>query len=144
MKMDGSVLLTNCNLEFDSGATVKSSVVITTRDSSNAVISADHNVAIGDPSLSCDATGRSHIMSMSKVTVPSEFVLSNVTLTVDDDVNIASATSSGPTSYGFAIYATGEVHVAAQHTFRTCGTPGDWMAPEPKTLRLVAPPVSML
>lgn len=144
-QMDGSVLLTNCTLDFASGSSVKSSVIVTTRESSTASLTADNNVSVGDPtpSANCDSTERAFIFSKSKVAVPAEFVLSNVTLVVDDDVKIASATSSNPTSFGFAIYATGEVQIAAQHTFRSCGdnyTGG--ISPEGKILRLVVPPAT--
>ncbi len=144
VKMDGSVLLSDCSYEFEDGASIESSVIITTRDASNAVISSGSDVTIGDPHLTCDHTGRSYIMSASKVSVPAEFVLSNVTLVVDDDVHIASATSSGVISYGFAIYATGTIKVAAQHTFRSCGAPPSDIAPEANVLRLVVPPASMI
>ena len=40
------------------------------------------------------------------------------------------------------VYATGEVSVASQHTFRTCGNPSTAFTPQGKILRLVEPPMA--
>lgn len=138
--MEDAVLLTDCSLDFDDGSRIAGSVVITMRQSSTATISAGSSTEIGDPTQSCTKADRSVIMAMSPVSVPAEFTMSNVTLIVDNNVDVASSTSSGQTSYGFAIYASGAVDVASQHTFRSCGLDGDTLTPVGKVLRLVIPP----
>jgi hypothetical protein len=77
-------------------------------------------------------------MSMSGVSVPAKFAASNVTMIVDDTVDIASASSSGDTSHGLTIYATKEVDIAAQHTFISCGITDDTLVPRGKLIRHVA------
>ena len=139
-KMEDAVLLTDCNIEFDDGATAIGSVIITERESSNPAIQAGQNTIISDPSRACNADDRTVIMTVAPISVPSEFVMSNVTLIVDNDVNIASATASNPTSQGLAIYATGSIDVASQHTMRACGDETDFLVPTGKYLRLVLPP----
>ena len=64
-------------------------------------LKAGQDTMIGDPNSTCDEKQRSVIMSMSDVSVPAEFVMSNVTLIVDGNVDIASATSSGVTSTSY-------------------------------------------
>jgi len=59
---------------------------------------------------------------------------------VDNSVNIASGTSSNPTSRGAAIYATDTINVASQHTFRSCGQERAFLTPQGKYVRLVLPP----
>lgn len=139
-KMEDAVLLTDCNIEFDDGATAIGSVIITERESSNPAIQAGQNTVISDPDGGCEADDRTVIMTVAPISVPSEFVMSNVTLIVDNNVNIASATASNPTSQGLAIYATGSIDVASQHTMRACGDETDFLVPTGKYLRLVLPP----
>jgi hypothetical protein len=139
-KMDHSVLLTDCNIEFDDEASVVGSVVITDRVSSNPAITAGQNTIIGDPLNGCKEEERSTIMTVAPISVPSEFVMSNVTLIVDNSVNIASGTSSNPTSKGVAVYATDTINVASQHTFESCGQKSAFLTPQGKYVRLVMPP----
>jgi hypothetical protein len=79
-------------------------------------------------------------MTVAPISVPSEFVMSNVTLIVDNSVNIASGTSSNPTSKGVAVYATDTINVASQHTFESCGQKSAFLTPQGKYVRLVMPP----
>lgn len=138
-KMRDAALLTNCALDFEDGSVVEGSLIITTRISSSATVSASSDVTIGDTSVGeCRAEDRTTIMSLSGVSVPAKLGASNVTLVVDDTVDIASASSSGDTSYGFTIYATNEIDIAAQHTFISCGYTGDIFLPRGKLIRHVA------
>ncbi len=138
-KMSDAALLTNCSLDFKDGSEVTGSLVVTTRDASAATVTSDEDVTVGDAVVGeCSSDGRSTIMSMSGVSVPAKFAASNVTLIVDDTVDIASASSSGDTSYGLTIYATDEVDIAAQHTFISCGSDDDILIPRGKLIRHVA------
>ena len=141
-QMENAALLTNCSLDFQGGSRVIGSLVITTRDAAQATVTSSSSVVVSDPALACGENERTIVMSMSKVSVPAEFVMSNLTLIVDDDVDIASATSGAVASQGLAIYATGRVQVAAQHTFYTCGTPDAVMTPAGKIVRIVMAPGS--
>ncbi|WP_386072093.1 hypothetical protein [Tropicimonas aquimaris] len=139
-QMSHAALMTNCNINFGDGARAVGSVIVTTRESSNATVKAGSSVTVADPSKACNEDERTILMSKSKVSVPAEFTISNLTMVVDDDVDIASATSSGIISKGLSIYSSQRVKFSAQHTFRTCGTPDAFLTPTAKVLRLVMPP----
>ena len=139
-KMDQAVLISDCNIHFDDGSEVIGSTVVTIRDVSNATITSSSSVTIGAPSTTpCSEEDTTTIMSVSKMNVPAEFAMSNVTIVVGDDINLASATSSGISSNGIAVYAQGEIHVAAQHTFNACNLDNNIIEPDLDTLRLVLP-----
>lgn len=138
-KMDKAALITNCSLDFQSGSSVVGSVVISTRDSSSAVLTSGSSVTIGDPAGSCDAEDRTVFMVRGKVSVPANFAMSNVTIMAGDDIRIASGTSSATTSRGIALYSSGEVHIASQHIFRTCGNDDALLTPKLESLRLIMP-----
>jgi hypothetical protein len=93
-------------------------------------------VTVADPTQQCHNGDRTTVMSLGKVSVPAEFVMSNVTLVVDDDVNVASATSSGIVSRGLSIYSSGKVSLSSQHTLEVCGG-SNLLAPEGKVIRHV-------
>ena len=134
--MDGSALVTNCSLHFDDGAEVLGSLVITTRDQSTATVTSGSDVTVADPTKTCADTNRTTVMSMGKVSVPAKFVMSNVTLVVDDDVNIASASSNSTASRGLSIYSSGKVSLSSQHSLETCGG-SNLLAPTGRVIRHV-------
>ncbi|SFC55620.1 hypothetical protein [Tropicimonas isoalkanivorans] len=136
-QMSHAALISDCNFDFEDGARAVGSVLITMRESSSATVTAKSKVTIADPFRACDPNDRTILMSMSKVKVPANFVMSNVTLVVDDDVDIASATSKSDSSVGFSIHASGTVHVSSQHTFRVCGSGESALTPKGKIVRLV-------
>jgi hypothetical protein len=135
-KMRNAALVTDCSLSFADGAYVLGSLVITTRDQSTATVTAGSSVTIADPTQQCNNADRTTVMSMSKVSAPAEFVMSNITLVADDDVAIASATSSGTVSRGLSIYASGKVSMSSQHSLQVCGGT-NLLAPEGKVIRHV-------
>ena len=138
-RMNNAAVITNCSLDFDDGSEVVGSTVITVRESSSATITAGPNVTIGDPTRSCVEGDSTTIMSLGKMTVPAGFAMSNVIIVAGDDVNIASGTSSDYVSRGLAIYAEGEIHVAAQHSFQACNVDNNIVEPDLDTLRLTLP-----
>jgi len=138
-RMRDAAVLTNCSLDFEDGSQVAGSLIVTTRASSSATVTAGQNVTIGDSVAgSCAPEDRTTIMSASGVNVPAKFAASNVTLIADDTVDIASSSSLGETSYGLTIYATGEIDIASQHTFISCGAVDDNLVPRGKLIRHVA------
>jgi hypothetical protein len=139
-QMSKAALTTNCAIEFGDGASVVGSVVITIRESSNAVVTASSGAIVADTTGTCQAANRSTIMSVSDVSVPAKFVMSNVTIITGGDISIASASSGATASTGVALYASGDVHIASQHTFRSCGGGDAGLIPDLDTLRLVMPP----
>lgn len=139
-QMSKAALTTNCAIEFGDGASVVGSVVITIRDSANAAVTAASGAVVADTTGSCQAGNRSTIMSVSDVSVPAKFVMSNVTIITGGDISIASASSGATASTGVALYASGDVHIASQHTFRSCGGDDAGLIPDLDTLRLVMPP----
>ena len=135
-RMRNAALITNCSLSFSDGSYILGSLVITTRDQTTASVTAGSSVTVADPTKQCNDDDRTTLMSMSKVSVPAEFVISNVTLVVDDDVDVASATSSGTVSKGLSIYASGKVSMSSQHNLQVCGGSNP-LAPEGKVIRHV-------
>ncbi|MGI1661589.1 TadE/TadG family type IV pilus assembly protein [Palleronia sp. KMU-117] len=134
--MDDSALLTDCSIRFDDGAMVLGSLVVTIREQSTATVTSGSKVTVADPTKQCNNADRTTVMALGKVSAPAEFVMSNVTLVSDDDVDIASATSSGVVSRGLSIYATGKVSLSSQHTLEVCGGT-NLLAPEGKVIRHV-------
>ena len=144
-RMKGAVVITNCSLRFDDGSYVVGSYLITTRDKTTATVTSGSSVIIADETFTCDRDERTVLMSVGPVQVPAEFVASNLMLIVDDKVDIASATSGAITSMGFAVYATDEVHVSSQHSFKACpGSVDDVFEPVGRILRIVTPPPGMV
>ena len=139
-RMERAVVTTNCAIEFGDGASIIGSVIVTIRDSANAAVTASSGAVVADPTGMCDAADRSTIMSVSDVSVPAKFVMSNVTIMTGGDISIASAASGTAESRGVALYASGEVHIASQHVFRSCDDEDVGMIPDLKSLRLVLPP----
>ena len=138
-QMRDAALLTNCSLDFQDGTEVEGGLIVTTRNSSTASVSAGEEVTVGDSVVgTCSSSDRSTIMSMSGVSVPAKFAASNVTMIVDDTVDIASSSSSGDTSYGLTIYATDRVDISSQHTFISCGEVDEVLVPRGKVIRHVA------
>ena len=70
---------------------------------------------------------------------PAATGMSNVTFVVDDDVDVASGTSLVTPLDGFAIYASGRVHMAAQRTMSACAA-DDYLSPFGQVIRIVMPP----
>jgi hypothetical protein len=134
--MHDAALLTDCSIRFDDGAEILGSLVVTIREQSTATVTSGSSVTVADPTQHCINSDRTTIMSLGKVSVPAEFVMSNVTLVADDDVNIASATSSGVVSRGLSIYSSGKVSLSSQHTLEVCGGT-NLLAPEGKVIRHV-------
>ena len=138
-QMRDAALLTNCSLYFEDGTEVEGGLIVTLRNSNNASVRSDENVTVGDSvEGSCSSSDRTTIMSMSGVSVPAKFAASNVTMIVDDTVDVASSSSSGDTSYGLTIYATERVDIASQHTFISCGEVDEVLVPRGKLIRHVA------
>jgi len=140
-KVTDAAILTNCSLDFADGAVVRGSLVITTRDSASATVTGGESVEIGDGMPGqCSPEDRTTIMSISGVSVPAKMVASNVTMVVDDTVDIASSSAVGDTSYGLTIYATEPVDIASQHRFESCGADevDEILVPRGKVIRHVA------
>lgn len=139
-QMSKAAVTTNCAIAFGAGANVVGSVVITIRESANAAVTASAGAVVADATGSCEAGNRSTIMSVSDVSVPAQFVMSNVTIISGGDISIASASSGAADSTGVALYASGEIHIASQHTLRSCSGDDAGLLPDLDTLRLVMPP----
>lgn len=138
-QMRDAALLTNCSLDFEDGSEIEGSLVVTLREVSSATVRSAEEVTIGDSVAgTCSSGDRSTIMSMSGVQVPAKFAASNVTLIVDDTVDISSSSNLGDTSYGLTIYATGQVDIASQHRFISCGEVDEVLVPRGKVIRHVA------
>jgi hypothetical protein len=139
-QMEKAAVTTNCAIDFGEGAHVVGSVIISIRESANPAVTASSGAVVADATGTCEPGNRSTIMAISDVSVPAKFVMSNVTIITGGDISIASASSGATESVGVALYASGEVHIASQHTFRSCDGEDAGLLPDLNTLRLVMPP----
>lgn len=133
-------IVTNCVLEFDPGVNVIGSLLLTTRDKTTASITAGSGAFVGDPSGGCDVDERTTIMSLGKMSVPADFIGSNLSIIVDEDIHLSATSSSTTLTHsGISLLSSTEIHVAAGHTFNSCAGPDSGLMPELRVIRYVVP-----
>lgn len=136
------VIVTNCSLEFGSAASVSGSLLISTKQGSSATVTASSGAFIGEASNSCGTGDKSLIMALGDMQVPADFAGSNVAFLVDGDIHLSASSSSGNIDHhGVSLHASGEIHVAANHTFNSCAEPPSGLLPELLVIRHVEPTV---
>lgn len=133
-------IITNCSLEFNPGADVIASLILSTANKTTATVTAGSGAFVGDPAGGCDVDQRTTIMSLGDMHVPADFAGSNVSLIVDGDVNMAATGSSTTLTHsGISIMSSSEVHIAAGHTFNSCAGPDSGLQPELRVIRHIVP-----
>ena len=133
-------IMTNCGLDFGTGTDVTSSVILSTRQASSATITASSGASIGDPAGGCDVDDKSSIMGMGDMHVPADFAGSNISFVVDGDIHLSAASSSGTISHsGVSFHSSGEIDIAAGHTFDACAVPPSGLVPSLRVIRQVIP-----
>ncbi len=136
-------IITNCVLEFDPGANVIASLLLTTRDKTTASVTAGSGAFVGDPAGGCDVDERTTIMSLGQMNVPADFAGSNLSIIVDEDIHLSATGSSSTLSHsGISLMSSAEIHVSAGHTFNSCAGPDSGLMPELRVIRHVVPQTS--
>lgn len=130
------VIVTNCGLSFGSDARVQGAVVLTTAQRSNGAISASSGASVGTLNEACEPGQHSVIYSKSKMHAPANFAGSNITFVVDDDITLAA---SNENHYGLSFLSSGDIKIAANHTFNSCNTPPSGLLPSLSVIRHVVP-----
>lgn len=133
-------IVTNCSLEFGSDAHVQSSVLLSSRIASNATISASSGAKIGTSVSTCDPAAQTVIYGTSDMHVPADLAGSNVSFVVDGDIHLSASSSSSTLNHsGVSFHASGEIDIAANHTFDPCSNPPSGLIPALKVIRHVVP-----
>ncbi|EDM73445.1 hypothetical protein RAZWK3B_04455 [Roseobacter sp. AzwK-3b] len=133
-------VVTNCALDFGSDAKVAASMILTTLESSNASITASSGATVGTATGVCNASEQSVILGKSDMNVPADFAGSNVGFVIDGDIHLSASSSSSAINHsGLSLHASGEIKVAANHTFDPCSNPPSGLIPALKVIRHVVP-----
>ncbi len=132
-------VVTNCSLEFGSQANVESSLLLSTRQSATATVTASSGAIVGT-SNSCNSDKQSIIMALGNMHAPADFAGSNISVLVDGDIHLsASSSSSTIRHYGLSLHASGEIDIASNHDFGSCNQPPSGLMPGLRVIRFVVP-----
>lgn len=133
-------IVTNCGFEFLMATDIKASALISTRVASTHTITANSGASVGDSLGGCDVDDQTIIMAMSDMNVPSDFAGSNVSFVVDGDINLSASSSSSVVNHsGVSFHTSGDIKIAANHTFDACANPPSGLVPTMHVIRHVAP-----
>lgn len=133
-------LITDCGFDVGPYARIDASVAISTRISASSVINAAEGAVVGDPLKNCDLSRKVYIMTMSGVSVSSNFTASNVALIVNGDINVAANSASTAVEHmGTSMHAEGTITIPANHTFNSCSEDSSGLIPGVKTYKFVMP-----
>ncbi|MDP2081633.1 MAG: pilus assembly protein TadG-related protein [Pseudotabrizicola sp.] len=134
------VLITNCGFDVGANARIDNSLLVSTRISSSSVINADEGSVIGDPLKNCDINRKVYIMTMSGVSVNSNFTASNVALIVNGNINVAATSNSSKVEHnGTSMHAEGSIQIPSSHIFNSCAEDPSGLLPGMKTFKYVIP-----
>ncbi|MDZ4069355.1 MAG: hypothetical protein U1E06_21370, partial [Tabrizicola sp.] len=134
------VLITDCGFDVGSNARIDATLAISSRVSTSSVLKASSGAIVGDPLRNCDVSRKVYIMTMSGVSVSSDFTASNVALIVNGDINVAASSSSSTVEHkGTSFHAEGEVQIPANHSFNGCLEDYSGLIPGNKTIKFVIP-----
>jgi Flp pilus assembly protein TadG len=133
-------LISDCGFDVGANARVDNSLLITTRISSSSVINADEGSVIGDPLKNCDLNRKVYVMTMSGVSVNSNFTASNVALIVNGNINVAATSNSSNVEHnGTSMHAEGSIQIPSSHIFNSCAEDPSGLLPGLKTFKMVMP-----
>ena len=133
-------IVTNCGFEFLDATDITSSVLISTRQVSTASIMANSSASVGDSFGGCSVDDQTVIMGMSDMNVPADFTGSNVSFIVDGNIHLSASSSSSTNDHsGVSFLASGEISIAANHTFNGCASPPSGLIPAMRVIRQVVP-----
>ncbi len=133
-------VVTNCALDFGSDAKLAASMILSTLESSNASITASSGAQVGTSTGVCDPDKQTTILGKSDMHVPADFAGSNVGVLVDGDIHLSASSSSSTINHsGLSLHASGEIKIAANHSFDPCSNPPSGLMPAIKVIRHVVP-----
>jgi hypothetical protein len=133
-------LITDCAFDVGRYARIDAALAISTKISSSSVLNADEGASVGDPLKNCDLSRKVYFMTMSGVSVNSNFTASNVALIVNGDINIAANSASTEVEHnGTSLHAEGSIQIPSNHIFNACAADGSGLMPSMKTIKFVIP-----
>jgi Flp pilus assembly protein TadG len=133
-------LISDCGFDVGPNARIDASLAISTRISSSSVIKADQGAVIGDPLKNCDLKRKVYVMTMSGMSVSSDFTASNVAMIANGDINVAANSSSSEVVHnGTSFHAEGKIQIPANHTFNSCIEDVSGLLPGIQTFKFVIP-----
>lgn len=133
-------LISDCGFDVGPNARIDASLALSTRISSSSVINASEGAVVGDPLKNCDLKRKVYIMTMSGVSVPSNFTASNVALIVNGDISVAASSSSSNTEHnGTSFHAEGRIQIPSNHVFNSCAEDNSGLLPGIRTFKFVIP-----
>lgn len=134
------VLISDCGFDVGSNARIDATLALSTRVSSSSVLKAESGAIVGDPLRNCDLSRKVYIMTMSSISVSSDFTASNVALIVNGDINVAASSSSSTVEHkGTSFHAEGTIQIPANHTFNGCLEDFSGLIPGVRTVKFVMP-----
>ncbi|WP_145111204.1 TadE/TadG family type IV pilus assembly protein [Cereibacter sediminicola] len=133
-------LVTDCAIDVGQYARIDNSLIVTTRLSSSSVLNTDEGAVVGDPLKNCDLNRKVYILTMSGISVNSNFTASNVALVVNGDINVAANSSSTEVEHrGTSMHAEGSIQIPSSHTFNACSEDTSGLLPNLRTFKFVMP-----
>ncbi len=122
-----AVIVTSCEVKFNSGAAIENAVLITTNTSDKA-ISAPSGLRIGSPTFCTDQSGSATVISMGDFRVSSGLEVYGSTVISMGDTNF-TANANGIA--GMQAYANGRIDASSNGDMGFCdyGPPDDFLIP---------------
>ena len=134
------VLITDCGFDIGRNARVDATLALSTRVSTSSVLKATSGAVVGDPLKNCDLSRKVYVMTMSGISVPSDFTASNIAFIVNGDIKVAASSSSSDVVHkGTSFHAEGSIQIPANHTFNGCFEDFSGLLPAVRTFKFVMP-----
>ncbi len=134
------VLTTDCALRFGPHASIRGSLIVTTRNQHEDTLSVDPGAKAGDPLQDCNPNEHSVFMSIGKMTLPAGFTNSNVTFVGADNIRVDGDLDARISVHrGLGIHASGRITIEGSHKFIACDNSSDLLIPTLRILRHVTP-----
>lgn len=137
---EGSVLVTDCSLEFDAAVQLSGAVVISTAHQAGRPLRAEQGARVGAPDGACEGKAQSLVLSAAPMDLPPSFTAANgVFLSAEDIVLEADPLGLPALHRGAAFHADGSVHAKGVHTFSACPGTSNPVLPELQIIQQVLP-----
>lgn len=122
-----AVIITPCEVKFNSGAAIENAVLITT-DTSDKAVSAPSGLRIGSNTYCSDGSGSATIISMGNFTVASGLEVYGSTVIARDDLNF---TANADGLAGMQMYAGDRIDATSNGDMGFCdfGPPDEFLIP---------------
>jgi len=133
-------LISACGFDVGQYARIDATLALSTRVSSSSVISASEGAVVGDPLKNCDLSRKVYVMTMSGISVHSNFTASNVALIVNGNINAAANSNSTDVEHkGTSLHAKGSIQIPSSHVFNSGAEDNSGLLPGMRTFKFVMP-----